>query len=124
MKKLLFSLLLTSVVALGFASNDVNTANKGKSNEATVSNPAPSVSLSGKVLDLTSGEALAGVEVSIEGSSLKVRTDLDGNFKINNLKPGEYNLIASYISYNKSFIEKLEVGKANQTLDIKLQSAN
>ena len=93
-----------------------------KSTETVSANST--VSISGKVIDFTSGEALAGVEVAIEGSSKKVHTDFDGNFKIENLKPGSYNLIASYISYNKSFIEKLDTEKPNKELNIKLQSAN
>ena len=124
MKKALFTLLLISVVSLSFANNNENAANKAKSTEATVAKPVASAAISGKVIDLNSGEALAGVEVAIEGSSRKVHTDLDGNFRIDNLQPGEYNVIASYISYNKSLIEKLEVGKSTQDLKIKLQSAN
>lgn len=124
MKKVLLTLSLISVVALSFAANNDKVANKDKSSVATSSSTASSVSISGRVIDLNSGEALAGVEVAIEGQSKKAHTDLDGNFKIDNLKPGEYNVIASYISYNKSFIEKLEVVKSNQSLDIKLQSAN
>lgn len=120
----MLTLLFVSVVALTFATSNENAATKSKSTESTASAPAASVSISGKVIDLNSGEALAGVEVTIEGSAKKVHTDLDGNFTIENLKPGAYNVIASYISYNKSFIEKLEVGKPNQSLDIKLQSAN
>ena len=107
-----------------FAINNNNSANKSKTNETTAASASASVSISGKVIDLNSGEALAGVEVAIEGSSKKVRTDFDGNFKIDNLNPGEYNLIASYISYNKSLVEKLEVVKSNQVLNIKMQSAN
>ena len=124
MKKVLLTLSLISVVALSFAANNDKVANKDKSSVATSSSTASSVSISGRVIDLNSGEALAGVEVAIEGQSKNAHTDLDGNFKIDNLKPGEYNVIASYISYNKSFIEKLEVVKSNQSLDIKLQSAN
>lgn len=124
MKKVLFTLLSITIVAFSFAANSDNAANKNKSAETASTAPAAVVSITGKVVDLTSGEALAGVEVAIEGSSKKVHTDLDGNFKLDNLKPGEYNVIASYISYNKSFIEKLEVVKSNQELDIKLKSAN
>lgn len=124
MKKSLLTLLFVSVVAVSFAISSENTAGKSKSAEAATSASSAAVSISGKVIDLNSGEALAGVEVTIEGSTKKVHTDLDGNFKINDLRPGAYNLIASYISYNKSFIEKLEVGRPNQSLDIKLQSAN
>ncbi len=124
MKKTLLALLFISVAAFTFAVNNGNPVSKSKSTETVATNPIAPVSISGKVIDLTSGEALAGVEVTIEGSTKKVHTDLDGNFKIEDLQPGAYNLIASYISYNKSFIEKLEIGKSNQALNIKLQSAN
>jgi hypothetical protein len=124
MKKTLLTLFIVSVLTSAFAVNNDRAANKGKTTEAIVATAPAAVSISGKVIDLTSGEALVGVEVSIEGSTTKVHTDFDGNFKIENLQPGAYNLIASYISYNKSFVEKLEVGKSNQALNIKLQSAN
>ena len=122
MIKTLLTLSFLSAVVFAFADNNGNSANKNKSNEKVSANTA--VSISGKVIDFTSGEALAGVEVAIEGSTKKVHTDFDGNFKIDNVKPGSYNLIASYISYKKSFIEKLDVVKPNQELNIKLQSAN
>jgi len=121
MKKALLTLSFLAAVVFAFADNNGNSANKNKSNETVSANAV--VSISGKVIDFTSGEALAGVEVAIEGSTKKVHTDFDGNFKIDNVKPGSYNLIASYISYNKSFIEKLDVEKSNQELNIKLQSA-
>ena len=122
MKKALLTLSFIAAVAIAFAGNTGNFENKNKSTETTSANAV--VSISGKVIDFTSGEALAGVEVAIEGSSQKAHTDFDGNFKINNVKPGSYNLIASYISYKKSFIEKLNIEKQNQELNIKLQSAN
>jgi len=122
MIKTLLTLSFLAAVVFAFADNNGNSANKNKSTETSSANAA--VSISGKVIDFTSGEALAGVEVAIEGSTKKVHTDFDGNFKIDNVKPGSYNLIASYISYKKSFIEKLDVVKPNQELNIKLQSAN
>jgi protocatechuate 3,4-dioxygenase beta subunit len=122
MKKSLLTLTFIAAVVIAFAGNTGNSDNKNKSTETTSTNAV--VSISGKVIDFTSGEALAGVEVAIEGSSQKVHTDFDGNFKIENVKPGSYNLIASYISYKKSFIEKLNIEKQNQELNIKLQSAN
>jgi len=122
MKKALFTLSFLIAIVFAFAGNTGNSENKNKSTETASVNTA--VSITGKVIDFTSGEALAGVEVAIEGSTKKVHTDFDGNFKIENLKPGSYNLIASYISYNKSFIEKLDTEKSNKELNIKLQSAN
>jgi len=122
MKKTLFTISFLLSVVFAIADNNGNSANKNKASE-TVSDNAI-VSITGKVIDFTSGEALAGVEVAIEGSAIKAHTDFDGNFKIENIKPGSYNLIASYISYNKSFIEKLAIEKSNKELNIKLQSSN
>ena len=124
MKKSILSFLLITFFLISFAAETTSTVTKGKVRESNTTASTPTATLTGKVIDLNTGEALAGVEVAIEGSNVKVHSDLDGNFKFDNLQPGEYNLIASYISYNKSFIEKLEVGKANQSLNIKLQSAN
>jgi len=122
MKKALLTLSFLAAVVFAIAGNTGNSENKSKSTETASANAV--VSISGKVIDFTSGEALAGVEVAIEGSTKKVHTDFDGNFKIENIKPGSYNVIASYISYNKSFIEKLNVEKSTQQLRIKLQSSN
>ena len=124
MRKVLATVLFASIVSLSFAAKNENSVSKLKATESAVSSPVTTLAINGKVIDMISGEALAGVEVTIEGSTKKVHTDLDGNFKIENLQPGEYNVIASYISYNKSLIEKLEVGKSNQSVNIKLQSAN
>lgn len=124
MKKSILSILFITLFLTSFTAETSNPAAKGKIRENNAVASIPTATLTGKVIDLNTGEALAGVEVAIEGSKVKVHSDLDGNFKFENLQPGEYNLIASYISYNKSFIEKLEVGKSNQSLDIKLQSAN
>jgi len=122
MKKALLTLSLLAAVVFAFAGINSNSENKSKSTETASTNEV--VSISGKVIDFTSGEALAGVEVAIEGSSKKVYTDFDGKFKIENIKPGAYNLIASFISYNKSLIEKLKIEKSNEELNIKLQPEN
>ncbi len=85
--------------------------------------PVATASVSGKVLDINSGETLAGVVVSVEGTDLKVYTDLDGNFTINGIEPGTYNLILSMISYKKSLVENLKL-QANdeEIIDIKLDN--
>lgn len=124
MKNLLFTLLFISASVFTFGTNNNNPVSKDKSAEASAASTISTVSLTGKVIDLNSGETLAGVEVTIEGSTKKTHTDLDGNFRFDGMQPGAYNVIASYISYKKSFIEKLEVGKPDQSLNIKLQSAN
>jgi len=79
--------------------------------------------VSGKVLDINSGETLAGVAVAIEGTDLKVYTDLDGNFTINGIEPGTYNLILSMISYKNSLVENVQLqANEKEEMDIKLEN--
>jgi hypothetical protein len=78
-------------------------------------------SITGKVVDIKTGESLAGVAVAIEGTNQKVYTDLDGNFNISNINPGNYNLVLSLISYKNSLVENLNVKPSEkEVIDIKL----
>jgi outer membrane receptor for ferrienterochelin and colicin len=42
---------------------------------------------------------VAGASVYLEGTSIGTQSDFDGNFTIDNVEPGSYNIIASYIGY-------------------------
>lgn len=70
--------------------------------------------LSGLVLDQTNGENLAGVEIRVENTDIVCYSDLEGHFNIQNIEPGTYNLILSYISYNESFVENITVEVGEQ----------
>ena len=118
MKKTFLSIIFVALLGFVYAGNDNNTA------KAPESAPIEMVSLSGTVIDFQSGETLTGVEVSIEGTELKAYTDFDGNFKIDNVKPGSYNIIASYISYDKSLVENFTANKDQKEVNIKLQESN
>lgn len=59
------------------------------------------VSLSGQVVDSSTGEALAGVKVEIDGIHQEIYTDFDGHFNIEGLIPGTYCVNTSLISYQK-----------------------
>lgn len=78
-------------------------------------------SISGKVVDNKTGESLAGVAISVEGTELKAYTDLDGTFTLKSIEPGNYNLILSLISYKNSLVEHLEINPGEkEVIDIKL----
>jgi protocatechuate 3,4-dioxygenase beta subunit len=119
MKKVFISglLVIASVIAFATVKN-----NAKESNSKTEAKIESTITLSGQVIDLVSGEVLTGVEVKIEELNKKVYTDFDGKYSIQNLKPGEYDIIASYISYDKSYIEKIKL-RTNEALDIKLQAS-
>ncbi len=106
---LLFSIIMVSLVT--FASNN------------PVELKSQTASISGTVHDMQSGEALAGVKISIEGTELNVFSDLDGNFTIKDITPGSYNLVLSLISYNNSLIENIAV-KASKEEKIEIKLSN
>ncbi len=80
--------------------------------------------ISGKVTDADDGEPLIGANVMIEGTDRGASTDLDGNFRILNVRPGTYTLVVRYIGYQTKFIEDVLVQSDLRTnLDIVLQEA-
>ena len=80
------------------------------------------ISVSGTITDQHTGEALAGVSVSLEEIDLSVYTDFNGGFKFNGLTPGDYTLKATYISYKESSSKfKVKSNEKNNLL-VKLTS--
>jgi hypothetical protein len=78
--------------------------------------------IQGIVIDKTTRETLVGVNILIEGSTTGASTDLNGEFIIERLKPGIYNLAVSMISYSKTLINDVNVSRDNVTfLNIELQ---
>jgi outer membrane receptor protein involved in Fe transport len=76
----------------------------------------------GMVKDGSTGEALAGVNVIIDGTSMGAATDLDGTYYIIGIPPGKYTLVAMYISYRETRITDINVNIDKSTrIDIELQ---
>jgi len=85
--------------------------------------PNTKSNIAGKVIDNKTGESLVGVAISIEGTNIKTYSDLDGNFEINSITPGNYNLILSLISYKNSLVENLKVSaNEKEIIDVKLDA--
>jgi len=73
------------------------------------------LTVTGKVVDVTSNEPLPGVNILIEGTTNGVVTDIDGKYSIE-IPSTNAILIVSYVGYNT---EKIEVGNRNQ-IDVSL----
>jgi len=78
---------------------------------STVSFAQSSVSIMGNITDgETFNEPLLMADVTVKGTSLKVSTDENGLFVLDNLHDGNYTLVCSFIGYES---EELNVEVKN-----------
>jgi protocatechuate 3,4-dioxygenase beta subunit len=120
--KNLIAILITSLFIVGMGTN-VFAGNDDEKNESKETNATMTTSLNGQVVDQNTGESLTGVKVEIKGADKEAYTDFEGNFNIAGIRPGEYELVASYISYRDKVYNdvKLELDENNK-LTLKLES--
>jgi len=117
MKQLLLSILFVGCMVFTYAENKEN------KKESTVSD-SELTTISGQVLDQRNNETLVGVKVMLEGTDKVAYTDFDGKYSFENVKPGTYQLTASYISYKESTVEDLRLNKTANQVNILLKDAN
>jgi len=116
MKRILISLAILSLSTGIFAGTKDNAAVKVNKKEAAGS-VLTSRYLVGRVMDNKTSETLAGAVILFNGK--KTYSDLDGNFRIENLPEGKGQIAISLISYeNQSLI--VDLGRPD-LLSIKLK---
>ncbi len=64
--------------------------------------------IKGTIVDASSGEALIGANVMIKGTSLGTAANIDGEFMLPSVRPGEYTIKVTYVGY-KEKTEKVTV---------------
>jgi hypothetical protein len=111
MKKVLsLAVVLAVFLSVAYATDTP----KDKSTVATTS-------IVGTVVDKTTGESLAGVSVTIEGTELTAYTDFEGQFKFNDIIPGEYTIKSNMISYKSGITEIKADLTDHKALTVKLE---
>ncbi|MGQ9799425.1 MAG: TonB-dependent receptor domain-containing protein [Ignavibacterium sp.] len=75
--------------------------------------------ITGLVLDKDTGEPIIGANVLIENTNIGAATDLEGKFRIENVNPGKYNIVISYISYSKTIVKDVVV-ESNKDTELKV----
>ncbi len=76
------------------------------------------VTVSGKVSDKTSGEALAGSSIQVKGKFVGTAARSDGTFSFRTAQPMPFTVVVSMIGYGA---QEIEITEANANLDIKLE---
>lgn len=105
------------IVALGITNVQ---ANEPEVENSTALN---AVQIDGKVTDHLTGEALAGVSLKLKGSDVKTYSDLNGNFKIDGVTPGTYDIVVDYVSYKKTTLTEVSTSASIVKLKVELESA-
>jgi len=79
--------------------------------------------IKGNITDANTKELLIGATVVLQGTTNGAISDFDGNFKIEKVNPGSYNIVISYISYDNQII-RVEVADKKETIvNIEMKSA-
>lgn len=76
--------------------------------------------LSGTVTDARTGDPLTGANVGIEGTSKGASTDADGYYEIQNIEPGTYTVVATFVGYESQRRNNINVRSAGNR-DINFQ---
>lgn len=77
--------------------------------------------LKGKVVDKISGEAIPFANLLLENTKIGTTTDFEGNFRIENIKPGIYTLICSVVGYDRFLLPEISIGISKPvTVEVKL----
>lgn len=68
--------------------------------------------IEGRVYDEINNEAIIGANVILKGTTLGASTDIEGNYKIEGLTAGLYNIEVSYLGYQTQTVFEVEVTNA------------
>jgi hypothetical protein len=86
--------------------------------------PAGTGNVTGYVIDKSTGEALVGANVLVEGTSMGSSTDANGRFLINNIPQGRHNLKITYIGYQARRISINIAEKSIANISVPLNEAS
>lgn len=110
-----------TTVALLFLALTFCFANNGEEKNNSTFTPQK---IEGKIIDKTTNEALAGVAIQLSGSEQKVYTDFEGNFIIDGIRPGVYDIDVLYVSYQGLTLENISTNANGLTLKVELESVS
>jgi hypothetical protein len=105
-KKILDEILKDTGLSYKMIGNNITIFQSPKEGET---NQSKQGSIEGKVIAKKDDEPLPYVSIILEGTNIGGVTDLKGNFRIGNLEAGTYDILVSFIGYEKYRIENVEL---------------
>lgn len=118
-RNILTAILTVSLFFSVQAAND-----KDGEKELSANTKIATTAIQGKVVDKNTGEALTGAKIVFEELGVTTYTDFDGVFSISGVKPGDYEIKTSLISYSdKNASVKINLTESEE-IEIQLESVN
>lgn len=78
--------------------------------------------IKGRVYNRINNEAIPFANIAIANSTLGTTADINGNYRLEKLKPGNYNLVCSSLGYKTQFLYEIRVSPSKPSLiNISLQ---
>jgi len=77
--------------------------------------------ITGHVVDSESGEYLPGASVMVQGTTIGVATDLQGQFRIANVPTGKFTLVVRFMGYEQYSSDVVVRAGSIITIDVKLR---
>ncbi len=115
----LYNILEVFAKDYGLTFNRINDQIVVKKNQGQTENLVTAVetgTVRGKVTDGSTKEPLYGASVVLKGTTKGANTDVTGKFEIDDVKPGKYTVVVSYVGYSAA--TKTITVSANQTVDV------
>ncbi len=81
---------------------------------ATAASAQAQGTLAGKIVD-EFGDGLIGVNVLVTGTTQGTITDIDGNYRVDGLRAGSYNIQISYIGFETKLFTGIEIANGQTT---------
>ncbi len=79
------------------------------SSAVLVAQPTTTGTIEGIIKDKGNGETLPGANVIIKGTSFGAQTNIDGFYRINRIRPGEYTVEISFIGFERVLLTGIKV---------------
>ncbi len=77
-------------------------------------------SIAGTIIDLATGEPMPGATVSIVGTNIGAATDVNGRYIIRRVEPGNYEIVVSFLGYERYMSDITVVSGERLTFDAQL----
>ncbi len=90
--------------------------NENSKKETAEAAPAKTYTITGRILDKDTNEPLAGVLLKVCGSGKSIYTDLDGNYTITEVVPGQCEVKVELISYETKVVKLTPVNNMSLNL--------